>query len=93
MESIFAFKGYYVAAYTVAVGPGQYIGQAGICVDRPARADRAVAAERVSTIGTYTDEAKALSAAEFQARQLIEGLQPNWDPFTAPGSLPPPRRS
>lgn len=92
METIFAFKGFYVAAYTRSVGPGQFIGHANICVDRPARAEWAQPAERVTTIGTYEEESKALHAAEFQARQLIDGLQPNWAPFTAPGSLPPGRR-
>lgn len=92
MESIFAFKGYYVAAYTRTVSPGQFIGRATICVDRPTRAEWATGEERVTTVGTYADEAKALHAAEFQARQLIDGLQPNWDPFTGPGSLPPLRR-
>ena len=87
MERIFAYRGYFVAAWTQHVGEGSFIGLARICIERPERAADAMAMEKLSSVGTYEDEARALGAAEFQARQLLDGLQPNWEPFTTPGSL------
>lgn len=87
MEHIFAYRGYFVAAYTQRAGDGFYVGRAAICVQRPPSAARADGVERVSSIGLYRDEAKALGAAEFQAREVLDSMQPNWEPFTAPGMM------
>ena len=87
MDKVFAYRGFFIAAYAETVAPGQHVGQAVICVDRPANARLAQGVERVSTVGVYDDESRALQAAEFRARQLVESLQPSWDPFTEPGSI------
>lgn len=86
-QRIFAAQGYYVACCAREVGPGTFVGHARICVDRPEDYDSAKALEKLASIGTYPDAERALKAAEFQARQVIESLQPNWAPFTAPGSM------
>jgi hypothetical protein len=87
MDKLFAFQGYYVAAYTQRVGDGLYIGHAKISVERPRDPATSEALEQVSSVGSYADELRALQAAEFQARQVIDSLQPNWAPFTAPGAV------
>ncbi|MBI5276987.1 MAG: hypothetical protein HY854_11040 [Burkholderiales bacterium] len=87
MEHIFAYRGYFVAAFTQSTGDGRFIGHARICIQRPDSASGADGVERLSSVGAYEDETRALTAAEFQARQLLDGLQPNWEPFTAPGAV------
>ncbi|HVZ42826.1 MAG TPA: hypothetical protein VHA82_03365 [Ramlibacter sp.] len=87
MDNVFAFKGYFVASYTQQVGDGRYIGHAKLCLERPRDPASANALEKVTSVGAYPDEAKALQAAEFQARQVIEGLRPNWAPFTSPDQM------
>ena len=87
VERIFAYRGYFVATSTQPAGDGRFIGLARICIERPEHAADAVAIEKLSSVGAYPDEARALGAAEFQAKQVLDGLQPNWEPFTAPGSL------
>jgi hypothetical protein len=87
VEHIFAYRGYFVAAFTQPAGDGRYIGHARICIQRPESAAAASGIEKLSSVGAYADEGRALTAAEFQARQLLDGLQPNWEPFTAPGAV------
>jgi hypothetical protein len=87
MQKVFAFRGYYVAVYTRPAAGSRYVGHAAICVEHPEDPEHANALERVASVGSYTDEERALQAAEFQARSVIDGLQPNWAPFTAPGAL------
>ena len=78
------YKGYYVLAFALPVN-GKFAGRAKIYVERPG-ADRNVRSlEKVSSVGAYATEEKAVQAAEYQARYVIDGLTPNWAPFTAPG--------
>ena len=84
---VFAYRGSFVGSYPRHVGDGQYMGCAQICVDRPAGQDSAKPMERVFSVGTYPTEDKAVHAAEFQAKQIIDGLGMNWAPFTEPGGL------
>ena len=80
------YKGYYIAAFTLR-REGLHGGYAAICVDKPAMARQAKGLEQVASEGSYGEEERALQAAEFQARFIIDGLTPNWAPFTAPGML------
>jgi hypothetical protein len=86
-ERIFAYKGYYIAVYVQEVQPGTYLGVGAICTALPRDARSAKPIEGVVSRGSYGDPGKALKAAEHQARQVVDGLQPNWDPFTRPGTL------
>ena len=85
MLRIFAFRGYFIAAYAQEAGEGRYIGYAHICVERPRDMKSIRSLERVQSVGVYDSDEKAMHAAEFQARQAVESLKPNWAPFTEPG--------
>jgi hypothetical protein len=87
MKNVFAYRGYFVASYTQPVGSGRFIGHAKLCLDRPEDPEGADALEKVSSLGAYGHEDKALQAAEFQARQVIDNLRPNWAPFTSPDQI------
>lgn len=87
MYQVFAYKGYFVGAYPMRDTEGRYIGRAQICIELPAAPESARAMEEVTSVGSYETHERAVEAAQFQARQVIDGLGPNWDPFTAPGTL------
>jgi len=80
------YQGYFIAAFSSSVDGG-YAGHALICTERPGDIRHARPLEMVSSVGEYPDAEKAVRAAEYQARCVIDGLRPNWDPFTAPGFL------
>jgi hypothetical protein len=84
---VHAYKGYFVGSYCVASGDGRFVGRAQICTHRPSSQARAKPVEQVQSVGAYPDAARALKAAQHQARQVIDSLTPNWDPFTNPGWL------
>jgi hypothetical protein len=84
---VHAYKGYFVGSFTVAVGDGRYVGRAQICTHRPTSERGAKVVEEVQSVGAYPDADRALKAAQHQARQVIDSLTPNWDPFTNPGWL------
>ena len=62
-------------------------GCASICSERPDSIATAQAVEKVYSVGTYPEADRAASAAEHQAKAVVDGLSPNWDPFTKPGTL------
>lgn len=80
------YQGYYIAAFSTSAEVG-YVGHALICNERPGDVRQARPLETVRSVGQYPDPEKAVRAAEYQARTVIDGLRPNWDPFTAPGFL------
>jgi hypothetical protein len=84
---VHAYKGYFVGSFCVPVGDGRYIGRAQICTHRPSSGATARPVEEVQSVGAYPDANRALKAAQHQARQVIDSLTPNWDPFTNPGWL------
>lgn len=80
------YRGYFIAAHAVPQ-EDRYAGHACICTDKPESSKQARALERVASVGVYADEERAVQAAEYQARFIIDGLAPNWEPFTDPGFL------
>ena len=87
MDQVFAYKGYFVGAFAQRVSDGQYRGCAAICSERPQNPETATALEKLYSVGVYGDKERAVKAASHQARQVIDGLGMNWDPFTAPGAM------
>ena len=87
MLRVFAFRGYFIAAYAQAVGEGRFVGYAHICTERPKDLKSIKSLERVQSVGIYDTAEKATHAAEFQAREAVESLKPNWAPFTKPSGL------
>jgi hypothetical protein len=84
---VHAYKGYFIGSFTLATGDGRHVGRAQICTQRPASERSAKPVEEVQSVGAYPDPARALGAVQHQARQVIDSLTPNWDPFTNPGHL------
>jgi hypothetical protein len=84
---VHAYKGYFIGSFCTPVGDGRYVGRAQICTHRPSSNAKAKPVEEVQSVGAYADGARALKAAQHQARQVIDSLTPNWDPFTNPGWL------
>ena len=82
---VHAYKGYFVGSFSAENADGLHVGFAQICVERPSNGADAHPVEQVRSAGAYPDRDKALSAAQSQARAIIDSLTPNWDPFTAPG--------
>ena len=80
------YRGYFIAAFSVPQ-EARYAGRAYICTDKPDTLKDAHRVEQVSSVGVYADQERAVQAAEFQARFIIDGLDQNWEPFTAPGFL------
>lgn len=78
------YRGYFIVSSTYPVND-KFAGRAGICAERPRGDGRAQSLEEVSSMGAYDTADKAMQAAEYQARFVIDGLAPNWAPFTAPG--------
>lgn len=78
------YRGYFIVLSAYPVND-KFAGRAGICAERPHGDGRARALEEVSSRGAYDTADKAMQAAEYQARFVIDGLTPNWAPFTAPG--------
>ena len=83
--AVLAYKGYFIGCFAAANGKGQYFGWAHICVERPEKRTTAKALETIRSVGAYDDAARSSQAAEFQAKQIVDGLGQNWAPFTAPG--------
>ena len=82
-----AYKGYFIAGHAHEQPNGEWLGYAEICIERPADGEKARPLERVQSVAFYDSEQRAVQAAQHQAREVIDGLGPNWDPFTAPGGL------
>ena len=82
---VHAYKGYFVGSFCAEAGDGLHVGIAQICTERPNSSTDAQPLEQVRSVGAYPDREKALTAAQHQARAIIDSLTPNWDPFTAPG--------
>jgi hypothetical protein len=80
------YRGYFIAALSVPQH-ARYTGRAYICTDKPETVHDARRFEQVSSVGVYAEQERAVQAAEFQARFIIDGLDQNWEPFTAPGVL------
>jgi hypothetical protein len=79
------YRGYFVAAYTVAVRGG-FIGYGKACAARPRAEWRPESNADVSS-SIYPEELQALGAAEHKIRLEIDLLPPSWEPFTVPGAL------
>jgi hypothetical protein len=81
------YAGYFIAAEAVAVGQ-RFVGHAKVSV-APLNGDpHAGVVAQVQTIGAYVTPDEAIWAAEFQARMLIDGLPPDWDPLDKPPDDP-----
>jgi hypothetical protein len=80
------YRGYFIAAYAVPQ-ESRFAGHAWICTDKPETVRDAHRVEQVSSVGVYANQERAVQAAEYQARFIIDGLDPNWEPFTNPGFL------
>jgi hypothetical protein len=79
-------RGYYVAAYTMKVKGGGFIGYGKACVTRPTAAWRTKGGTGLAS-SVYPNELQALVAAEHKVRLEIEQMPPSWEPFTAPDAL------
>jgi hypothetical protein len=91
MSRRIAYKGYYIRSAAVGAGAGLFSGLADITVE--GSAPDAKVLERAISAGKYDSEEKAMQAAEYRARQVVDNLRPTWAPFTEPGvgrSDPPP---
>ncbi|TWO68056.1 hypothetical protein FN976_24250 [Caenimonas sedimenti] len=86
-KAVQAYKGYFITAYAREMMPKTFVGFCDISNERPSDQGAVNVLERVQSVGAYELEQRAVQAAEFQARQVIDQLKPNWDPFTAPGGL------
>ena len=85
MERISAYKGYFIAAYTVAAGK-QFVGYAKVCAEEPDSVWNVNIVEKL-TSATACSELEAVAAAEQKARRVIADLAPGWDSSTSPGAL------
>lgn len=82
---VHVYKGLFVGSFCAEQGDGLHVGVAMICSERPSDIAHAKPLEQVRSTGAYPDRDKAITAAQHQARAVIDSLTPNWDPFTAPG--------
>ena len=80
------FKGYYIVCDTLAQG-ARFAGEARIFDRDPVQYSVGTPVRVVRSIGAYDSQPRALQAAEYQARGVIEDLPPSWAPFTTPGEL------
>lgn len=78
------YKGYYIAAYTVAAG-SSFTGYAKVCAHQPADVWKAEPAERLVSVTGMRSEAEALAAVEQKARRAIADMV--GEPITTPGAL------
>lgn len=78
------YKGYFILTWAFLLNE-KFSGRAAICSERPVPGKAPRKLEEVGSVGAYDTEEKAMQAAEYQARYVIDGLTPNWAPFTAPG--------
>ncbi len=78
------YKGYYIAAYTVANGH-HHVGYAKICAVEPDNVWSVPTVEKLASAPGCHSEQEALLAAEKKARQTIAEIV--GDPVTAPGAL------
>ena len=87
MEQVLGpFKGYYVVCDALAQG-ARFAGEARIFDRDPVQYTDGVPLRLVRSIGAYDSQTRAMQAAEYQARGVIDDLPPCWDPFTTPGEL------
>ncbi len=80
------YKGYFILAESIPEG-ARYAGEAGIYESDPDVHPGTRPLYKVRSVGAYDGEARAMMAAEYQARGLIDDLPPCWEPFTTPGEL------
>jgi len=85
MERISAYKGYFIAAYSVEAGK-QFVGYAKVCAEEPGSVWNVNVVEKL-TSATAMSELEAVSAAEQKARRAIADLTSGWDPSTLTGPL------
>ncbi|MDB5883605.1 MAG: hypothetical protein JWP43_3483 [Ramlibacter sp.] len=85
MERISAYKGYFIAAYTVEAGK-QFVGYAKVCAAEPESVWNVQAVEKLTSASAHS-ELEAVAAAEQKARRAIAELTTGWDSGTAPGAL------
>ena len=78
-------RGYFILCLAEPAGPRGWLGRASIWTEHPDGSGAAAAVQRVRSVGCYARPQDAMYAAEFQARQIVEGLAPNWHPFGEPG--------
>ena len=87
MYQIIAYKGCFIGAYALPDGPKRFYGCAQICTEMPEDRLKARVIEEVASVGSHETPERAVEAAQLQAREVIDSLGPNWDPFTEPGAL------
>jgi hypothetical protein len=86
MERISAYKGYFIAAYTVEAGK-QFVGYAKVCAAEPDSVWNVQAVEKLTSANALS-ELEAVAAAEQKARRAIAELVSSWDAHTSsPGAL------
>ena len=85
MERISAYKGYFIAAYTIEAGK-QFVGYAKVCAEEPDSVWNVNVVQKL-TSATAHSELEAVAAAEQKARHAIADLSPGWDSTTSPGAL------
>ena len=85
MERISAYKGYFIAAYTIEAGK-QFVGYAKVCAEEPDSVWNVNVVQKL-TSATAHSELEAVAAAEQEARHAIVDLSPGWDSSTSPGAL------
>ena len=78
-------RGSFILCLAEPAGPRGWLGRASIWTEHPDGSGAAAAVQRVRSVGCYARPEDAMYAAEFQARQIVEGLAPNWHPFSEPG--------
>jgi hypothetical protein len=85
MERISAYKGYFIAAYTIEAGE-QFVGYAKVCTEEPESVWKVKVVQKL-TSATAHSELEAVAAAEQKARHAIADLATGWDSTTSPGAL------
>jgi hypothetical protein len=85
MERISAYKGYFIAAYTIEAGK-QFVGYAKVCAEEPDSVWNVNVVQKL-TSATAHSELEAVAAAEQKARHVIADLATGWDSTTSPGAL------
>ena len=80
------YRGYFMV--TTARGfEGRFVGRTCVTSTRPQPGEPAEVVEEVISSSVYKSRDRAMQAAEFQARQVLDGMAPCWEPFTMPGVL------
>lgn len=81
------YRGYFMVTTALAVGGRSFVGRTQITTTRPEPDQPVEVLEQVTSSAAYESRERAMQAAEYQARQILDGMVPCWEPFTVPGIL------